>query len=141
MKLDGPARYALLRPGSNDFDRNRVIAACEKLVARLSDIQADQHRHLLAWHNRQIEAAGPRNHQKNGWPHVLGIVACDSSERKFLALEPWPGNTTDVYYGSKKTRFLAVIEYKEYNPSNAVLEYKNGITGVKGSCVLALNAF
>jgi len=138
MKLDRASRYALLRPGSNDFDRNRVLRACQKIAARLSVYKPTSIAICWPGTSNRRKRLEPGCIADKGWPHVLGIVACDSSKKKFLALEPWPENTTGADYGSTRTRFLAVIEY---NPAKGVLEYTNGVSTVKGSCVLALNAF
>jgi hypothetical protein len=141
MKLEQLERYPLLKNRSDDFDKTRVKNACDMLATRLS-----QHKPTsiaICWpstSNRR-ERLDPDCIKHKGWPHVLGIVACDGSKKKFLALEPWPDNTIAANYGSIQTSFLAVIEYKEYGPAKAVLEYTNGVAGVKGSCVLTLHAF
>jgi hypothetical protein len=138
MKLDYPSRYPLLKDKSNDFDKTKGEKACEMLAKRLSQYKPTSI--AICWPSTsdRRQRLDPAYIKQNGWPHVLGIVACDSSKRKFLALEPWPGNATGAKYRSVRTSFLAEIQY---NTAKGVLEYTNGVSGVKGSCVLVINAF
>ncbi|KAA0255071.1 hypothetical protein FBQ97_06235 [Acidobacteria bacterium ACD] len=138
MKLDSPSRYSLLKHNGNDFDKTRVERACDMLAERLR--QNNPTSIAICWPttSNRSQRLDPEYIKQNGWPHVLGIVACDSSKRKFLALEPWPGNATGADYRSCRTSFLAEIQF---NAAKGVLEYTNGVSAVKGSCVLVVNAF
>jgi hypothetical protein len=138
MKLEYPSRYSLLRDESNDFDNTRVKKACEMLAERLSRYKPTSIAICWPGTSDKRQRLDPEYIKHNGWPHVLGIVACDSSKKKFLALEPWSGNATGANYRSCRTSFLAEIQY---NSAKGVLEYTNGVSDVKGSCVLVINAF
>ncbi|UCD74594.1 MAG: hypothetical protein JSV91_12495 [Phycisphaerales bacterium] len=142
LERRNPKREALLKDDSNDFDDAKARRACKLLADRLKAHKPTSI--AICWpepltpKSQRRKRLEPAYIKKYGWPHVLGVVACDTTGRNFLALEPWPGNATGAKYGSIRTSFLAVIKY---NPAKGALEYANGVSGIKGSCVLAVNAF